>query len=340
MAGAYEPATHWNLKEAGLRTMKKNPIGATGLFVTEIGFGTAPLGGMPDTYGHDVDEETARATLRAVFEGPVNLLDTSRVYGSGRAEARIGVAIRERGGLPKDFVIATKLDRDMQTGRFDAARARRSFEESLAALGVDKVGILHLHDPEYGADLTEVTRKGGALDELFRIKEEGLAVAVGLAMGQIDLFTSLLGDWPFDVVMNHNRFTLLNRAVGPAYEKARGRGMTVFNAAPYAGGVLAKGSEKAPRITYQAATEAALAPVRRIEDICERHNLALGAAALQFSLRAPGISTTIVGVSRAERVQQTLAWASVELPEAVLQELDELPFDMADPEADRRFTPG
>ena len=104
--------------------------------------------------------------------------------------------IRERGRLPDGFVISTKLDRDMASGRFDGDCARRSLEESLAALGLDKVGILHLHDPEHGADVSEVTRKGGALDQLFRMKEEGLATAVGLAMGRIDLSRRRLATGP------------------------------------------------------------------------------------------------------------------------------------------------
>jgi len=319
--------------------LKRNPIGDTGLLVTEIGFGAAPLGGMPETYGHDVDEETARATVRAIFDCPVNLLDVSRNYGAGRAEARIGAVIRERGGLPKDFVISTKLDRDMKTGRFDASRARKSLEESLAALGVDKVGVLHLHDPEYAADLSEVTSKGGALDELFRMKEEGLATSVGLAMGRMALFTSLLSDWPFDVVMNHNRFTLLNRSAGPAFENAHRRGMAVFNAAPYAGGVLAKGSDKTRRITYQNASDEALAPVKRIEEICGRGHVDMGAAALQFSMRSLNISTTIVGVSDPKRVRQTLNWAELRLPESTLEALDRMPYETTDPEAERRYTP-
>jgi D-threo-aldose 1-dehydrogenase len=113
--------------------MKRRQIGRTGVFVTEIGFGTAPIAGMPDTYGHDVDEGRARATIHAIFDSPVTLLDTSRNYAFGRAEARIGAVIRKRGGLPGGFVISIKLDRDMDTNRFDSARARRSFEESLTA---------------------------------------------------------------------------------------------------------------------------------------------------------------------------------------------------------------
>ena len=167
--------------------MEHRELGAAGLAVTPLGFGTSSLGGMPGTYGYDVDGERAAGTLRAIFEGPVNLLDTSNNYASGRSEERIGAAIRERGGLPDGFVLATKLDRDMATGRFDADRARRSLEESLERLGLDRVDLLHFHDPEHARDLGEIERDGGALDELFRIKEEGLATAVGLAMGPADL---------------------------------------------------------------------------------------------------------------------------------------------------------
>ena len=295
---------------------------------------------MPDTYGHDVDEGRARATIHAIFDSPVNLLDTSRNCGFGRAEARIGAVIRERGGLPGGFVISTKLDRDMDTNRFDSARARRSFEESLTALGLESVQILQLHDSEHCADMREITQSDGALDEPFRTKEEGLAQAVGLAMGRLDLLIPLLDDWPFDVILNHNRFSLLNRSATPAFELARSREVSVFNAAPYAGGVLAKGSGQVQRITYQAADEARLAPVKRIEAVCERHSAEVGAAALQFSMRDSRVSATIVGVSRPERVEQTLSWANASLGEAVLAELGGLDYKSTDPEAERRYTPG
>ena len=138
--------------------MQKHPIGKTGLALTPIGFGTAPLGGMPDTYGHSVDEATARATVGAIFDSPVNLMDTSRNYGAGRSEVRIGAVNRERDGLPAGFVLSTKLDRDMDTGRFDAARARLSLEKSLTVLGLDHIPMLHLHDPEHPLDMTEIAR--------------------------------------------------------------------------------------------------------------------------------------------------------------------------------------
>lgn len=320
--------------------MDKRAIGATGLSVTSICFGTSGLGDMPDTYGYSVDADRAAATVRAILDGPANTLDTSRNYGFGRSEERIGAVIRERGGLPEGFVLSTKLDRDMQTRGFDAARARASFEESLAALGLDRIPLLHLHDPEHAADLTEITRKGGALDELFKLKAEGLVDAVGLAMGRVDIMLPLLRDWDFDTMISHNRFTLINRNADEMFDYAHGKGIAIFNAAPFAGGVLAKGSAVMPRVSYTPVGGEALEPVRRIEAICAEHGIAPGAAALQFSMRDPRVTSTVVGVSKPERVQQTLDWATAEIPQSVWDAFAELPYSLDDPEAIRDYKPG
>lgn len=320
--------------------MKRRTLGKTNLEVTDICFGTSAIGDMPDTYGYQVSEERARETLQAIFEGPVNFIDTSRNYGFGRAEERIGTALRERGGLPDGFVLATKIDRDMETGRLDAARVRQSLEESLQALGLDRIQLLHLHDPEHGRDLTEVTREGGALDELFRLREEGLAEAVGLAMGRLDIMFPMLRDRPFDALVSHNRFTLMNRAADEMFTYAHEAGIAVLNAAPFAGGVLAKGSAEMPRITYQAATAEDLAPVQRIEAICTEHGLAPGAAALQFSLADPRITSTIVGISKPERIAQTLDWAAQKFPASARVALAAIPYSSEDPEINRVYRPG
>ena len=320
--------------------MKTVPLGRTELMVTPIGFGTSGLGDMPDTYGYGVDMERAAATIRAIFEGPVNFIDTSRIYGMGRSEARIGAAIRERGGLPRGFVVSTKLDRDPETNVFDAARARRSLEKSLAALGLERIDLLNLHDPEHSRSIAEATARDGALGELFRMKEEGLAKAVGLAAGPVTMMTPLLSDWDFDALITHNRFTLANRNAEAMLDLARSRGVAVLNAAPYAGGVLAKGANEYPRYVYQEASAAALDPIRRIEAICARHGVPPGAAALQFSMRDPRIASTICGVTKPERVKQTLDWARFPIPEAVWEELKAAPFSTDDPEATREYKPG
>lgn len=316
------------------------PLGRTGLTVTKIAFGTSGIGDMPDTYGYGVSAEQGQATVRAIFEGPANLIDSSRIYGFGRSEARIGAVIRERGGLPPGFVLSTKLDRDPETNRFDAAQARRSLEQSLEALGVSSIDLLHLHDPEHTGDVPAVAGPGGALPELFRMKEEGLVKAVGLAAGRVDIMTPLLRDLPFDAIITHNRYTLINRNADAMIDLCAARGIAVLNAAPYAGGVFAKGSGSYKRYVYQEVSDEVLEPVRQVEAICARHDVPPGAVALQFSMRAPRITSTICGVSKPERVQQTLDWARWPIPDAVWQELASIGYATDDPEATRDYKPG
>ena len=320
--------------------MKKNKIKNTGLEITELSFGTSSLGSMPDTYGYEVSEDRAQKTLNRFFQGPVNMLDTSRNYAMGESEKRIGRAIKENGGWPKDFLLSTKLDRNMDTLVLDKNRARESLEESLKTLNVDSVDILFLHDPEYAKDITDITKKDGAMDELFKIKNEGLAKAVGVAMGKVDIMFPLLKDWDFDVIINHNRYTLINREANEMYDYASSKNIAIFNAAPYAGGVLAKGPDNFKKVTYQDATEEKLAPAREFEKVCKKHNVELGAAALQFSLRDNRITSTICGVTSVESIEKNLAWANAEISGEFWDEISKLPFSTNDPESERIFTSG
>jgi D-threo-aldose 1-dehydrogenase len=310
------------------------------LDVSKICFGTSSLSSMPDTYGYEVSLERAHETVRTIFDSAINFLDTSRIYGFGRSEERIGDVIRERGGLPKNFVLSTKLDRDPKTNRFDAGEARRSLEDSLKALHLDRVQLLHLHDPEHARSLKEVTAPDGALPALIKMKEEGLCDAIGLAAGTLDVMMPLLKDWEFDALITHNRFTLVNRNATPMIDFAASKGIAVLNAAPYAGGVLAKGSDSFKRYVYQQATAEMLDPVKRVEAVCAKHGVPPGAAALQFSMRDPRITSTICGVSKPERVKETIAWAEWKIPDALWDELKSLPFATDDPEATRVYSAG
>jgi D-threo-aldose 1-dehydrogenase len=317
----------------------RTTVAKTTLAIPPICFGTSALGDMPDTYGYAVDEARARATLNAIFDNEIGFIDSSRNYGAGRSEARIGAAIRERGGLPKDFIISSKLDRNMENNFFDGDRAKSSLDESLKALGVSSIPLLHLHDPEYASDLSDVTKKGGALDVLFKMKEQGLTQAVGLAAGRVDVMMQLLRDYPFDAIISHNRYTLLNRNGTAMFEFADARGIAVINAAPYASGILAKGATVQPLFAYQPADNIIVSRAKAIEALCAKHGVPMGAAALQFSMRSPLIASTICGVSTPARVQQTIDWANYQIPEVLWSELSALPFDMDDPEAKRVYKP-
>jgi D-threo-aldose 1-dehydrogenase len=308
-------------------------LGRTGLSVSKLCFGASAIGDMPETFGYSVDADRARATLKAIFASPVNFLDTARIYGHGRSEQRIGSTLKEIGGLPEGFVISSKVDRDFETNLFDGARVRRSLEESFRALGLDYIPLMNLHDPENAANAADVTRTGGAISELFKMKEEGLVGAVGLAAGRVDMMLALLRDWDFDSIITHNRFTLANRNAEPMIDYCVSKGIAVLNAAPYASGILAKGSNTYKRYAYQEATEDMLNPIRRIEEVCDRYDIPTGAAALQFSMRDPRVTSTVVGVSKPERITQTLEWANWSIPDAAWDELMALRYATEDPAA-------
>lgn len=312
--------------------LSENKLGRTGLRVANICFGT---GGLTSGADADTPERVRRAqdTVRAIFDGPAHFIDTSRIYGRGRSEQRIGDVIRERGGLPAGFMLATKLDLDFETRRFDGAAARRSLEASIKALGIDHFHVLHLHDPEFIADITDVTGPKGSMVELMKMKEEGFCDAIGLGAGDVEVMMPLLRDWDFDVILTHNRFTLINNNAEPMLDYALSRGMAVFNAAPYGGGVFAKGSAEVPKYSYRDAPAAVLAAIRQVEAICARHGVPPGAAALQYSMRDRRITSTVCGVSNPDRVASTIEWANWPIPEGLWAELAAVPRSSANPQA-------
>ncbi|MCC6628271.1 MAG: aldo/keto reductase [Chloroflexi bacterium] len=311
----------------------RRPLGATGLSVTPLCVGCAALGSMPATFGFDVPEAQALATLRAAFAGPLNFVDTAAIYADGESERRVGLALRELGGLPPGVVLATKADRDPATNAFAGDQARRSVEGSLRRLGLDRLQLVYLHDPEY-CDQAQVRGPGGALAALQALQRAGVIGHLGIAGGPIDLMIAYVETGAFSVVITHNRYTLLNQTAGPLIEVAHRRGVAVVNAAPYGSGLLAKGPTAYPRYAYREAPAAVVAAAAAMEAACARHGVSLAAAALQFSLRDPRITSTIVGMTRPERIGDTLALARQPLPDGLWAELAALRPPMGDPQAD------
>ncbi|TKK86531.1 aldo/keto reductase [Herbidospora galbida] len=303
--------------------MDRRPFGRTGLRVTPICVGTSPLASMPALYGYAVDDARAEATVEDVFDGPVNFLDTSNNYGAGSAERRIGAVIRRR-GLPEGFVLATKADADPDTGDFSGERVRRSAEESLERLGVDHVPVMYLHDPEYHITFEEAMAPGGAVEALVALREEGVVGHIGVAGGPVDLMRRFVGTDVFDAVINHNRWTLVDRSAEPLMDDASSKGIAFVNGAPYGGGMLVKGPDAQPRYAYRETPESIREAVRAMAKACAAHGVPLPAAALQFSLRDPRVTSTIVGVSAPGRVAATLDLATIPIPAELWDELDRL----------------
>ena len=302
--------------------LPRRPLGRTGLAVTPLCIGCAPLANMPGIF-YPVPEAQALELLQAAFRSPINFLDTAAGYGDGESERRIGRALAEFGGLPPGYVLATKVDRDAHTGDFSGEQTKRSIERSLELLGCERIQLLHLHDPEYSS-FEVLTAPGGAVDVMRSYKEQGVVDALGVAGGPIDLLIRFLELGIFDVVLTHNRFTLLDRSAEPLLAYAAARGIAVLNAAPYGGGMLAKGPDAWGKYMYREAPSALIERARRMEAACRRHNVPLPAAALQFSLREPRITSTVVGMTRPERLAQTLELARHPVSAALWDELEAL----------------
>jgi len=315
-------------------SLPRVPFGQTDLRVTPLCVGCAPLGDMPETFAYSVAEESALATLRAAFGGPINFLDTAAAYGDGESERRIGLALRELGGLPAGYVLASKADRDLKTGDFSGEQIKRSVERSLRLLGLDRIQIMYIHDPEH-TTFEHIIGPGGALEVLRRFQDEGTIAHLGISGGPVDMLIRYVETGAFAALETHNRYTLLNRSAAPLLDIAARRGMAVINAAPYGSGMLAKGPDAYARYAYQEAPAAMVERARRMAAVCAEHGVPLAAAALQFSLRDPRITSTVVGMSRAERIAQTVELSQHPIPAELWPRLDAIGFETDDPEAHR-----
>jgi D-threo-aldose 1-dehydrogenase len=306
-----------------MTTMEMTPreLGGTGLLVTPVGVGTSPLASVPGVYGYEVGADKAEATIEAVLDGPLNFLDTSNNYGAGSAETRIGHVLRRRGGLPSGVVLATKVDADPVTGDFSGARVHRSVAESLERLGLDRVQLMYLHSPEFHLTFAQAMAADGPVAALVELRDQGVLKHLGVAMGEVAMMRDLLGTGVFEVALNHNRYTLVDRSAEPLIEDARARGIAYVNAAPYGGGILAKGPQIQPKYAYRQAQAPVREAVRAMHEVCVRYDVPLRAAALQFSLRDPRIAATVVGVSNPARIDETVALAALTIPEAMWAEL-------------------
>jgi D-threo-aldose 1-dehydrogenase len=295
------------------------PLGATGLQVTNLAVGTSALGNMPGVYGYEVERERALDTLRRALDSPIRFLDTSNDYGGGNSERLIGEVLRERGGVPVGVLVSTKVDPD-RSGDFSGERVRRSAEESCERLGLDYLPLLFLHDPER-VTFDECMAPAGAVPALVKLKEEGVVGHLGVAGGPVGLMERYVRTEMFEALLTHNRFTLLDRSASSLIDECARFGVAVLNAAPFGGGLLARGPDHEGNYGYRRAAGELVARAREIEATCSRYGVPLAVAALQFSMRDPRVASTVVGVTRPERVDQAVEMAAYDVPADLWGEL-------------------
>ena len=314
-------------------------LGSSDVAVPSLGLGTAAFGGL---YAHVEVAETEAVVRRALAAG-VTYLDTAPQYGHGTSERRVGRALAGLAGLdglPADVVLSTKVGRLVvprpggteSAGEgifvdappsdvvfdFSPAGLERSLEASLERLGVPRVDVVYLHDPDDHVEqaLTE------AFGVLRRWRAEGVVGAIGVGMNQSAVPTRFVRECDPDVVLLAGRWTLLDRSGGadllPACAE---RGASVVVGGVFNSGVLADPRPGA-RFDYAPASPATIARARALSDACERRGVPLKAAALQFPLRHPAVACVLTGARSEGELSESLAMLDVEVPEALWAELD------------------
>jgi D-threo-aldose 1-dehydrogenase len=309
-------------------------LGRTDLTVTRLGIGLAPIGGMYRPVG----DEAAIATVDRAWERGLRLFDTAPLYGYGLSERRTGASLRKR---PRDgFVLATKVGRLLEPGgsdvqehwpeavvtglapRFDFSYAAtyRSLEESLDRLGLDRVDVLHIHDPDdHFAEALE-----GSYRALAELRAKGVIGAISAGMNQSAMparFIREAGEPGFDCFMLAGRYTLLDQSgLDDLLPLAAERGIGIMAAGVYNSGLLGNPSPKS-HYDYSAPPQPLLDKALAIKAVCERHGVPLRAAAIQFALGHPAVTTIVIGARSPEQLDDNVDMFEFPIPGALWADL-------------------
>ncbi|HEY0536346.1 MAG TPA: aldo/keto reductase [Actinoplanes sp.] len=305
------------------------PIGQTGVRVTRLGLGLAPIGGLYSP----VSEEQARATVEKAWELGIRYFDVAPLYGNGLAETRAGAVLRDQ---PRDsYVLSTKVGRLLRPGGGDGQRiwaepvdvtpvfdfspdgVRTSYAESLTRLGLDRADLLHVHDP----DDFFAQAAAEALPALVELRDQGRIGGVSVGMNQTKMLTEFVRTGMLDSVLAAGRYTLLDQSAGAELlPLCLSRGVSVIAAGVFNSGILA---DPRPDSTY----DYGRAPSRLVEralaiqEVCSSHGVPLRAAAIQFPMTHPAVTCVLVGARSPEEVADAVAMAEVSIPSSLWGDL-------------------
>lgn len=319
-------------------------LGRTGLALSQLGMGTAPLGNLWER----ITESRAEATLAAAWAGGVRYFDTAPWYGNTLAEHRLGHFLRQQ---PRGtFAVSTKVGRVYARPRDPDAVApglwaaglpfelrfdygydaiMRSYEDSLQRLGLPRVDLLVIHDIDFGyhEDAAGVERcfrqlDAGGLRALQELKASGEIKGFGAGINDVSMIGRFLDRCELDFLLVAMPYTLLDQApLDDAFPRCVERGIGIVIGSPYASGILATGAVDGARYNYAPASPEILAKARRIEAVCRRHDVPLAAAALQFLLGHPAIAALIPGAVAPAEVERNLGHFRTPIPAELWAEL-------------------
>ena len=311
--------------------LDKTEIGNTGLRVTRLGIGGAPIGSLFRT----VTEDDAITTVRRGLELGLNYIDTAPLYGHGISEIRLGRALQ---GISRDsFVLSTKVGRVLNPVNeapisphfqslpkmepvFDYSRdgILRSLEESLQRLSLNRIDIAYIHD----ADDHWEQAIGETYPTLADLRSQGVVKAIGVGMNQWEMEARFAREGDFDCFLLAGRYTLLDQSsLAELMPVCHERNVSLVLGGPYNSGILASDLGARATYDYETAPPDIIEKARRINVVCDRHAVPLKAAALQFGLLHPAVAATIPGPRSVAEVEENFGMAGHPIPGDLWAEL-------------------
>lgn len=303
------------------KSLSTATVGKTDLQVTRLGMGTAPIGNL---YNPISDEQAIGAVQRS-YENGIRFFDTAPLYGAGEAERRLGTALA---GIPReDVVIQTKVGRIVREDRsiyFDYSRdgVLKSVEDSLKRLGMDRVDILLVHDPD--AENEEVHYRQ-VLDEAFptliELREQGVISAVGAGMNQWQMEWEFAKNADVNCFLLAGRYTLLEQTSLDFLHWCTENDVSIFLGGVYNSGILVQGPVAGAKYNYADAPADVLARVGKIKKITDRHGVPLHVAAQHFARAHPAVASLIIGSVKAEEADDNRTIWDADIPAGLWQDL-------------------
>lgn len=334
-----------------LTATTRRPVGQTGLELTALGVGSAPLGGL---YA-DVPTAQALDMLNTAWDLGLRYFDTAPMYGLTRAEHLVGQVLRDKDG---SHVLSTKVGRLMTTER--AGRAlppappknpldpgwwnglpfrevfdysydgvMRSYDDSQQRLGLDRLDILYVHDigrvthgelhDHHWAALT----RGGGFRALQELKAADNIRGFGLGVNEWEVIRDALEETDLELCMLAGRYSLLDRDAGETFlPLAQARGVSLVLAGVYNSGILAAPKGGRTKFNYADADPAIIAQVEALRGVCDDYGVPLAAAAIRFPMRHPATTCVVIGAKTAAQLKQNVEWFDTDLPDAIWADLD------------------